>query len=184
MKINIGSGDSNSEDYVTIDYDSSSNPDYALDLEKDPLPFNNDTVEAVIAHHILEHLGEGYFHCLQELYRVCKHGAVIDVRVPHPRHDTFLADPTHKRPITPMGLKLFSKKFNKLCREQNYSSSRLGDYFKVDFEILDYKYIPDNQAIQKYSHLNKEDIENISNTYNNIISEIHIKLIVIKNDNQ
>jgi predicted SAM-dependent methyltransferase len=182
MKINIGSGGTKYDGYTTIDYDSSSNPDYALNLEKDPLPFDDNTVEAVIAHHILEHLGDGYFHCLQELYRVCKHGAVIDIRVPHPRHDSFLADPTHKRPVTPMGLQLFSKKFNKLCKEQHYASSQLGNYFNVDFEVMDFKYIPDDRAKIQYASLSQNEIENIADKYNNIISEIHIRLAVIKDE--
>lgn len=180
MKINIGAGDTKLEGYVTLDYDSLTNPDYQLDVEKDRFPFEDNTVETVVAHHILEHLGEGYFHCLQEIYRVCKHGAIVDIRVPHPRHDSFLADPTHRRPITVMGLKLFSKKFNKHCREQSYASSRLGDYFGVDFEVLDYRYIPDESARLKLQNLSQNEIESYANEHNNIVSEIHIKLLVIK----
>lgn len=182
MKINIGAGDSVYEDYIRIDYDVKSNPDYVLDLEKDNLPFENSTVDAVIAHHVLEHLGEGYFHCLQELYRVCKHGAIIDIRVPHPRHDTFLADPTHRRPITTMGLQLFSKKFNELCRKQKFASSRLGEFYNVDFEISNFRYIPDENAAARLSNLDTSQIEQIADLYNNIILEVHIQLIVVKNE--
>jgi ubiquinone/menaquinone biosynthesis C-methylase UbiE len=180
MKINIGAGDVKLEGYVTLDYDLRSNPDYQLDIEKDRFPFEDNTIETVVAHHILEHLGEGYFHCLQEIYRVCKHGAIIDIRVPHPRHDSFLADPTHRRPITVVGLQLFSKKFNKHCREQSYASSRLGDYFGVDFEVLDYRYIPDESARLKLQNLSEDEIESYANEHNNVVSEIHIKLLVIK----
>jgi ubiquinone/menaquinone biosynthesis C-methylase UbiE len=180
MKINIGAGDVKLEGFVTLDYDEISNPDYQLDIEKDKFPFEDNTVETVVAHHILEHLGEGYFHCLKEIYRVCKHGAIVDIRVPHPRHDSFLADPTHRRPITVVGLQLFSKKFNKHCREQGYASSRLGDYFGVDFEVLDYRYIPDENARMKLQSLTSDQIESYANEHNNIVSEIHIKLIVIK----
>lgn len=180
MKINIGAGDVKLEGYVTLDYDALSNPDYQLDVEKDGFPFEDNTVEAVVAHHILEHLGEGYFHCLQEIYRVCKHGAIVDIRVPHPRHDSFLADPTHRRPITVVGLQLFSKKFNKHCREQGYASSRLGDYFGVDFEVLDYRYIPDENARMKLQSFTSDQIEDYANEHNNIVSEIHIKLVVNK----
>jgi ubiquinone/menaquinone biosynthesis C-methylase UbiE len=180
MKINIGAGDTKLEGYVTLDYDALTNPDYQLDIEKDRFPFEDNTVETVVAHHILEHLGEGYFHCLQEIYRVCKHGAIVDIRVPHPRHDSFLADPTHRRPITIIGMQLFSKKFNKHCREQGYASSRLGDYFGVDFEILDYRYIPDDKAKFKFQSMSVEEIEDYANEHNNIISEVHIKLLVNK----
>lgn len=183
IKINIGAGDTKHEDYITVDYDINSNPDYVVDLEKESLPFEENTVDVVLAHHILEHLGEGYFHCLQELYRVCKHGAIIDIRVPHPRHDSFLADPTHKRPVTVVGLQLFSKKFNRLCREKGYASSRLGDFFNVDFEVLDFKYIPDDGAAKRLSHLSVDQIQEYADQYNNIVSEIHIKLTVIKDGN-
>jgi ubiquinone/menaquinone biosynthesis C-methylase UbiE len=180
MKLNIGAGDTKLQDYITIDYDAHTNPDYQLNIEKDRFPFDDNTVETVVAHHILEHLGEGYFHCLQEIYRVCKHGAILDIRVPHPRHDSFLADPTHRRPITIVGLQLFSKKFNKHCREQGYASSRLGDYFNVDFEVLTYQYIPDERARSKFQNFSAEQIEDYANEHNNIISEIHVKLLVNK----
>ena len=180
MKLNIGAGDVKLIDFVTIDYDKKTNPDYQLDIEKDIFPFEDNTVETVVAHHVFEHLGEGYFHCLKEIYRVCQHGAIIDVRVPHPRHDSFLADPTHRRPITVVGLQLFSKKFNKHCRDQSYASSRLGEYFDVDFEVLDYRYIPDDEVRERLGSLSQQEIEVYASEHNNIISEIHIKLLVIK----
>lgn len=182
MKIIIGAGDVKMDGFVTCDFDPNTKPDYLINLEKDPLPFENDTVETVIAHHILEHLGDGYFFCLQELYRVCKHGAIIDIRVPHHRHDSFAADPTHRRPITIIGLQLFSKKFNRYCREKGYASSRLGEYYNVDFEILDYKYTPDDRVFSKYSAMSQQEIEDYAHEHYNIISEIHVKMVVNKND--
>lgn len=182
MKINIGAGDTEYEDYIRIDYDKNSNPDYVLDLEKDRLPFDDSSVEAVLAHHVLEHLGSGFFHCLQELYRVCKHGAIIDIIVPHPRHDSFLADPTHCRPITVMTFQLFSKKFNELCRQQKLASSRLGDFYNVDFEILNFKYIPDSRVKDTMSNLTVEQLQEYADQHNNICSEIHIQLTVVKSE--
>jgi len=180
MKINIGAGNDKLEGFVSLDYDKKSNPDYCLNIEKDTFPFEDNTVEVVVAHHILEHLGDGYFHCLQELYRVCKHGAIIDVRVPHPRHDAFLADPTHRRPITPVGLQLFSKKFNQYCKEIDASSSLLGEYFEVDFEIVDWSYIPEDKYREKLEGMSKDYVEEYINERNNIVKEIHVKLVVNK----
>jgi predicted SAM-dependent methyltransferase len=112
MRISIGSGEKRIDDFINCDYDPLTNPDYCFDLEKDPFPFPDNSVDEVLASHVLEHLGDGYFHCIKELYRVCKHGAVIHVNVPHHRNDNFADDPTHKRPITVRGLKLFSKSFS------------------------------------------------------------------------
>lgn len=180
MKINIGSGYSKIPEFLSIDYDEANEPDYCLNIETDALPFENDAVETVVAHHILEHLGDGYFHCLQELYRVCKHGAIIDIRVPHPRHDAFLADPTHRRPITPMGLQLFSKKFNELSKKNGWPSSTLADYYNVDFDILEWHYIPEEKYKQGFADKPKEFIEEYISERNNIINEFHIKLVVNK----
>jgi ubiquinone/menaquinone biosynthesis C-methylase UbiE len=180
MKINIGSGHNKIEGFISIDYDSHSNPDYQLNIETDVLPFEDSVVETVVAHHILEHLGDGYFHALQEIYRVCKHGAIIDIRVPHPRHDAFLADPTHRRPITPLGIQLFSRNFNEHCKKNQLAASTLGEYFGVDFDILEWHYVPEEKYKQFFSGKTKEFIEEYINERNNIISEYHIKLVVNK----
>jgi hypothetical protein len=182
MKINLGAGGTRLEGFVTLDYDPLENPDYIVDLEKDILPFEDNTVEVVVAHHILEHLGAGYFHCLKEIYRVCKHGATIDIRVPHHRHDYFYDDPTHRRSITVGGLLLFSRKHNRLCRAQGAASSRLGDYFQVDFEILDYNYMPSQQYRNEFEGEPRDVVEKYLREHNNIIEELWVKLVVIKDE--
>lgn len=180
MKLNLGAGDQRFEGFVNIDYDKNANPDYCFNMETDPWPFEDNSVDQVIAHHVLEHMGEGYFHCLQELYRVCEHGAMIDILVPHHRHDYFLDDPTHRRPITLNGLRLFSKKYNDLCREQNARSSRLGYYYGVDFEVTDYLEIPSEFYIKYFEGKPKTEVEQYMSERANIIEEVHIKLTVIK----
>jgi len=182
MKLNIGAGDTRYNGFLNCDYDEHSNPDYVFNLEKDPFPFEDNTVEEVIAHHVLEHMGEGYFHCLQELYRVCKHGAIIDIRVPHPRHDNYIADPTHRRTITPHGLWLFSKKYNDICKEKKNPASRLGYFFNVDFEVLDMIEVPCKKYIEIFEGKPKQEVEQYIHEHNNIIEEYHIKLLVIKDD--
>ena len=180
MKIIIGSGGTKLDGFVTCDYDPLAEPDYVFNLETDKFPFEDNSVEVVVAHHVFEHLGEGYFHCLKELYRVCKHGATIDVRVPHYRHDYFFDDPTHRRPITVGGLLLFSKKHNKLCKEQGAASSRLGDWLDVDFEIADWQPTPAAQYREQFNGMPKEEVELYLREHNNIIEELWIKLVVVK----
>jgi hypothetical protein len=182
MKLNIGSGGTKIEDFVTCDYDPLAEADYTFNLETDVFPFEDNSVEVVVAHHVLEHLGEGYFHCLKELYRVCKHGATIDVRVPHHRHDYFADDPTHRRPITVGGFLLFSKKHNKLCKEQGAASSRLGDFFNIDFEIVDWNYMPSKLYLKEFEGEPRDKVEKYLREHNNIIEELWIKLVVVKNE--
>ena len=180
MKLHIGSGFQRYDNFVNIDYDANCNPDYCLDIEKDILPFEDNSVDGVIAHHVLEHLGEGYFHFLKELYRVCQHGAMIDIIVPHHRHEYFINDPTHRRPITAAGLLLFSKRYNNLCIEQNFSASKLGHYFDVDFEVVDSLNVPEHKYIEMFTGKPKEEVERYMHEHSNIIVEVKIKVVVIK----
>lgn len=180
MKINLGSGFTRIDGFVNVDFDARTKPDFVCDLEKDKLPFDNDTVEVVMAHHVLEHMGEGYFHCMQEIYRVCKHGASVDVRVPHPRHWAFLADPTHRRPIIPEGLQLFSKKFNDAHKDS--SASQLGHYFNVNFELSSVSEIPDPNYVNEFVGMPSTTVQKYLREHNNIVMEYHIRLLVVKDE--
>lgn len=193
IKLHLGSGHKRYKGYINVDYDEHCKPDVVLNLEKDNFPWEDNSVSGVIAHHVFEHLGDGYFHFLQELYRVCENGALIDVVVPHHRHDYFLNDPTHKRPITVDGMLLFSKKHNQYCIDINDGSSKLGMFYNVDFEIVEtnFKLDENNPLLKNYMSMAKQlkegtqeqkEFEAMVRERNNIISETHFKLKVIKND--
>lgn len=178
MKINLGAGYKPSPGYVRIDDDPNTNPDVLLNLDHEllELPFDNDSVEEVRAWHVIEHIGSGYFRLLQEIYRVCQHGAIIDIQVPNWSHENFQSDPTHKRPVTVEGLRLFSQKFNRLEIERQGSSSCLGLRYNVDFEIVSFDYIPD-------PFYRNNNLEKLSRECINVIQEIQVKLVVIKSRN-
>lgn len=180
MKINLGSGSKRYPNYINIDSDAQSQPDFVLNIEKDPLPFEDNSVGAVIAHHILEHLGDGFFHCIKELYRVCKHGTIIDVHVPHPKHDTFLIDPTHKRPIYPHTLDMFSKTRNKRDMDSGGCETPLGFICDVDMYVVDHRPVLDEYWIPQFQHMSEEQCEHAARTFNNVISEYHIKWFINK----
>jgi predicted SAM-dependent methyltransferase len=102
MKLNLGCGDSKFAGYCNVD--KYGEPDLRWDLERFPWPWADDSVEEVAMSHSLEHIGqsaETFIGVIKELYRVCRDQAKIVLRVPHPRHDNFLNDPTHLRAITP-----------------------------------------------------------------------------------
>jgi hypothetical protein len=141
LKLHLGAGYKRIPGFVNVDFDPLCEPDMVLDIEKPSWPIEDDSVDQVVAHHLLEHLGDpGFFVFMKELYRVCSNGALIEVVVPHHRHECFLNDPTHRRPITIEGMKLFSKSHNIWCINSGDGSSRLGMYYNVDFEIVDYQF--------------------------------------------
>lgn len=180
FKINIGAGSTRYDGYINCDYSDQYNPEYVFDLEKDVWPFEDNSVTHVIAHHVLEHLGDGYFHTLKELYRVCASGALIDIRVPHYTHHNFFHDATHRRAITATGLSMFSQKRNHDDFINNSPTSRLGQYLNVDFELISYSYLPDDLYKDILIGKSTQEIEMFAYEKNNVISEIWIKMMTIK----
>jgi hypothetical protein len=140
MKLNLGCGFQKLQGFVNVDNEPLCKPDILHNLEMTPWPIADDQFDQVLASHVLEHLGqttESYFRIIKELWRVCKDGAIIEVHVPHPRHDNFLHDPTHVRAITPIGLAMFDQLRNINDHKNGGAETKLGLMNGVDFELLD-----------------------------------------------
>lgn len=55
--------------------------------------WDDNSVDEVSFNHYLEHIGQQsrvFLGVMKELYRIGENGAVIEVNVPHPRHENFL----------------------------------------------------------------------------------------------
>jgi len=186
VKLHLGAGYRKYDGYLNVDLDPLCNPDYNFDIT-DAWPFPDNSVDGIIAHHVMEHLGEGFFKFIQEMYRVCKPNTFIDIVVPHHRHYCFLNDPTHRRPITIEGMKLFSKAYNKYCIETGDASSRLGQNYNVDYDIVKFKYNID----PKYQHLlvdmkpgsqEETDFSTMLREKNNMIVDVEFTMVVLKDE--
>ena len=168
-----------------INVDKYGEPDVRYDLEVFPWPWSDSSVSEVNINHVLEHLGQStevYLKIIQELYRVCKNNAIIHIRAPHPRHDDFLTDPTHVRPVTPEGFSLFSQRLNKEWRQDGFSNTSLGLYLKVNLEIGKVKYLPDPYWIQELQQgkITEKDLYRKAKDNNNVFKEIDMEVKVVK----
>lgn len=177
MRLNLGCGPRKLPGYVNVDLQPEVAPDVQLDIGRDPWPWDDNSVDGALASHIMEHLpGEAFFHFLRELYRVCKNGAEVTVVVPHPRHDSFLGDPTHVRPIIPATLVMLSKRYAAEGRKIGQIRTPFGEYLNVDFELdpkLQYSFDP---AVD----LDDPELEWKAKHLNNIILETRMTLRAIK----
>ena len=183
IKLNLGSGNNKQEGFINVD--KFGEPDVLFDLETFPWPWETSSVSIVRLVHVLEHLGretEIYFGIIQELYRICEDKATIFIAVPHPRHDHFIGDPTHVRPITPHNMSLFSKRLNRRWQKDRSSNTPLAMYLDVDLEIDRTVYIPDKRWKKKLDagEITSDEYFEAVKTNNNVCKEIRIYMSVHK----
>ena len=185
MKINLGSGNKKYEGFLNLDKFNVFKPDFVHDLETFPYPFKDNEIEEIKMYHILEHLGqipEIFNNIMTELYRICKNQAIIDIRVPHPRHDNYLADPTHVRPITQMTLNLYDKDLNEHWKSIGAANTQLAVINNVNFKIVDTVISLEKKYhnLLKENKISQKELEEYIIKFNNVIVETQFTLRVIK----
>jgi len=95
--LNLGSGNrpgNKKLGWINIDVDPSHNPDIVRDLDK-CLPFDDNSIDQVRASHVIEHV-EDVFHFMYEIWRVSKHGELVEIICPRPLAEVSVY-PNHKR---------------------------------------------------------------------------------------
>jgi hypothetical protein len=183
LKLNLGSGQNPQPGFVNVD--KFGEPDLKWDLEVFPWPWPDNSASEITLNHVLEHLGASadvFIGIMKELYRISAPGATIRIAVPHPRHDNFINDPTHVRPITPDVLGLFSKRANLHWQEVRAANSPLALYHGVDFEVIGQEYTLDEPYASDFQkgRLKQEELYVLLRRHNNVASEITITLRAIK----
>ena len=183
IRLNLGCGDRLLPGYINVD--KAGQPDLRWDLETFPWPWRDDSVEHIVMSHSLEHLGatpDVFLRIMQELYRVCRDGAKLQIVVPHPRHDNYLGDPTHVRPISPQVLRLFSRKLNLEWQSQGFANTPLALYYGVDFEVEESSYVLEEEYARRWREAGggQQELERLLRNNINVASEISIRMRVVK----
>jgi SAM-dependent methyltransferase len=80
--IDLGCGSLKKEGLIGVDFVEAPNVDFFLDMEKEPLPFENQSVDYIFSSHFLEHIGNHPF-VFSEMSRVAKNGAKIELWLPY-----------------------------------------------------------------------------------------------------
>lgn len=184
-RYNLGCGDKIKEGFVNIDKYDTFSPDKVMDLEQLPWDLPSASAEYVLMNHVLEHIGASsdiFLGIMQELYRICKPGAVVEINVPHPLHKNFRTDPTHVRRISASTLEMFSKKHAEQHQRAGSATTPLATILNVDFEIIQNNLIPDMDTVQRLRDkgllhpTDNNDILRHSEIYCNLINEVRLKV--------
>lgn len=139
MKLNIGCGSARRDGYVNIDRRESVAPDLVWDLETTPWPFEADSIEEIIAHDVLQQLGQDpavFLRIVCEMHRVLMPGGTIDITAPHHRSDLFWDDPANVRVINQGVFNLFNKEKCAEYRTSGLAFTPLAEELDINLEVV------------------------------------------------
>ncbi|MBK1665998.1 hypothetical protein CKO38_04130 [Rhodospirillum rubrum] len=181
MKLNLGCGSHRLAGWVNVDRAATLAPDQVVDLEAVPWPWADDSAEEILLSHVLEHLGPtpaNFLAIMSELWRICRPGAQITIFVPHPRHSSFLNDPTHIRPITPEGLLLFDRQRNRDWQASGVSNTPLALILGIDFAVIETEHFLEEPWLSqaRSGAISHEALIEAEKRHNNVIVQTRILL--------
>jgi glycosyltransferase involved in cell wall biosynthesis len=185
MKLNLGCGLEHLPGWVNVDQFPACHPDVVHDLERFPWPFPDGCAEEVLLKHVLEHLGrdsDTFLGIIRELYRVCAPGALVRIIVPHPRHQDFLQDPTHVRPVLPELFQHFSLRTNEDWISRGLPGTPLALYLELDFELQSstLQLDPHWEAQYRSGKVSQEQLERAILDLNNVVRSTEVVLRAVK----
>ncbi|MFC1800489.1 methyltransferase domain-containing protein [Nanoarchaeota archaeon] len=162
-KLHFGCGKKIFSDSVNVDIQKGEGIDKSFDFDKFPYPFNDNEFDYIYSSQVFEHL-DNIIKVMDELYRICKNNAIIEIIVPY--YNTYDAhtDLTHKHFFTDMS-------FVQLV-DCGYSVDK-----KKKFEISKLELIPKGVGkIIPFRKLRKI----VSILIPEIIEDVYVKLKVVK----
>ena len=93
--LNLGSGEKQIPGALNVDLVASTCPDIVHDLDVRPWPLPSEQFRTVYMNDVIEHL-DNVVGTLEEVHRICRDGAVVQITVPHYSCANAFTDPTHR----------------------------------------------------------------------------------------
>ena len=97
--VNLGCGNNKRPEEIGVDIIDGPCVDIVADLNRYPMPFDDNSVDVVRSSHCFEHLDD-LVALMEDIHRILKPGGLLEFTVPHVSNIEFFRDPTHKRPFT------------------------------------------------------------------------------------
>lgn len=130
MKLNLGCGNDIRKGWINLDVSDTTGVDVIHDLNKLPLPFENEKFDVVLCKDVLEHVN--FLPLINDIYRILKLKGYLIIRVPHFTSKSNYADPTHINQFSTNTFYYFTeeKKFGYNRSVKLFSKIKI----KIDFE--------------------------------------------------
>ncbi len=125
MWLDVGCGIDKIPGAIGVDKIALPNVDVVHDLDQVPWPFKDNTFDHIVCKHSLNHLSD-LIKAMEEIHRIAKPNAIVEILAPHYSSDNFNTDPTHK---FHMGIRTM----NYFCEEFKF---KYHYYSKARFKML------------------------------------------------
>ena len=106
-KLNLGCGKDIRKGFANVDFIDFGKDVIKADLEK-KLPFEDNTFDYVLMHDIYEHI-ENHIQLMEEVWRICKPYAIVDINSPHFASLSTYFCPFHYRGVSKEYFMFFGK---------------------------------------------------------------------------
>ena len=104
--LNLGCGRKRLAGAVNVDISADVGADVVHDLARTPWPLPADAFTEVRAYDVLEHLAD-VPGAMEEIHRVCRPGAKVQITVPHFSSANAFTDPTHRHQFSAFSFDYF-----------------------------------------------------------------------------
>lgn len=120
--LDVGCGSAKWPGAVGVDISPGTDADVVHDLDEHPYPFENDSFDQILMQDVIEHVAEPV-KLMEELHRIARPGAHIQLRTPHFSSVLAYGDPTHRHYFSRIGI-------------ESLAQPRFEHYTDVRFRIL------------------------------------------------
>lgn len=177
MKLNLGCGTRPIPGWINLDSQANPGVDVVANLDQlqnqsqnqlqdSKLPFADESIDEFMMSHVLEHIAKP-LPLFQELYRIAKPNARMQIQMPYGSSDDAWEDPTHVRA---------------------YFIGSFGYFTQPYYWRADYGYTADWQPqkiilfVRKNHHGNRtqQELHNYVMTTRNVVVEMHVELFSVK----
>ncbi len=165
MKLNFGCGRDVKSGFYNVDIQKGPGIDKSFDFEKTPYPLKDNLFEYILINQVIEHIGN-LPAVFDELYRISKNKAIIDIRTPYVGSKSAYYDLGHKSFFN-------DRSFTSICGTDFYN---IKNNNKERFRIKEMELVP-----QRYlKWLDKRILKLLAVFLNNINVQINVKIEVVK----
>ena len=135
MRLNFGCGKDIKRGWVNVDIQKGEGIDKSFDFNKFPYPFKDNTFDYILVDNVLEHLDDPR-KVVEELWRISKPDAIIEVKVPYYHSAGAYNDIGHKHFFNKRTLEIL------FCPERSYAVT-----YQRKFKIIELKLLPSKRTI-------------------------------------